>query len=96
MTFGGEVGANDRRFSPGEEINQILREELDSANITSTPKRAASPIYTKRRSSVLSKQDEPLLRRLCLMWLMGVEQLEASKCQEGVLLTQERVCPRVL
>ena len=51
-------------FSPGEEINQILRKDLGSANITSTPKRAVWPIYTKRRSSVLGEQDEPLCKAL--------------------------------
>ena len=54
------VGGNDddRRFSPNEETNRILREDLCNANITSTPKRAAWPIYTKRRSSVLGGQEE--------------------------------------
>ena len=41
VTPGGDVGTDDRRFSPGEETHRILREELVSANITSTPKRAA-------------------------------------------------------
>ena len=54
VMMAGDVDADERRFSPGEGINQILREELGSANITSTPKRAEWPIYTKRRSSVLS------------------------------------------
>ena len=54
VTLGGDLGADDRRFSPGEEINQISRKVLGSANITSTPKRAAVPLYTKRGSSVLS------------------------------------------
>ena len=55
------VGGNDddRRFSPDEETNRILREDLCNANITSSPKRAAWPIYTKRRSSVLGGQEEP-------------------------------------
>ena len=38
VTLGGHVDADDRGFSPGEETNQILQEELGSANITSTPK----------------------------------------------------------
>ena len=50
MTNGGDVGIDDRMFSPGVELNQILREQLGSVNITSTPKRAARPIYTKRRT----------------------------------------------
>ena len=60
VTIGGDVGTDDKNFSPGVEINQILREELGSASITSTLKRAAWPIYTKRRGSVLSEQEEPL------------------------------------
>ena len=43
MTLDGDVDADERTFSPGEEINQILREELGSAKITSTPKRNAWP-----------------------------------------------------
>ena len=58
ITFGGDVDADKRRFSPGQEVSQILREELVNANITSTPKTAAWPLYTKRRSSVLCEQDE--------------------------------------
>ena len=55
------VGGNDddRRFSPNGETNRILREDLCNANITSTPKRAAWPIYTNKRSSVLGGQEEP-------------------------------------
>ena len=60
VTPGGDVGTGARKFSAGEETNRIFREELCSANITSTPKRASWPIYTKRRSSVLSEQEEPL------------------------------------
>ena len=44
VTIGGDVEVDDGRLSPGEEINQILRQELGSANVTSTPKRAAWPI----------------------------------------------------
>ena len=62
VTIGGGVDADDRKFTPGEENIQIFREELGSATITATPKRAAWPIYTKRRSSVLSDQDEPLCK----------------------------------
>ena len=51
VTIGEGVDADDRRCSPGDETNQIFREELGSANITWTPKRAAWPIYTKRHSS---------------------------------------------
>ena len=41
VTIGGDVQVDDRSLSPGVEINQVLREELVSANITSTPKKAA-------------------------------------------------------
>ena len=40
----------------------MMWEELGSVNITSTPKRAAWPIYSKRRSSVLKEPDEPVCR----------------------------------
>ena len=63
MTMAGNVDADDKRFSPGEN-NQIFRKELGSANITSTPKRAAWPTYTKIRSSVLSGRDKPLLEEV--------------------------------
>ena len=62
VTPGGDVGGDDERFSPGVEINQSLREELGSANITSTPKRTAWPIYTKRCSSVSRELDEPVCK----------------------------------
>ena len=58
VTTGGDVGADDRRFSPDVEVDQMLREELGSATVTSTPKRAVWPIYSKRRSSVLRDSDE--------------------------------------
>ena len=62
VTPGGDVGTDVRRISPGEETDRILREELGSTNITSTPKRAEWPIYTRRRSSVLSEQEESLCK----------------------------------
>ena len=58
MTTGGDVEADDRRFSPDVEVDQMLREELGRATVTSTPKRAVWPIYSKRRSSVLRESDE--------------------------------------
>ena len=39
VTPGGDVGTAVRRFSPGEETDRVLREELGSANITSTPEK---------------------------------------------------------
>ena len=62
VTTGGDVGVDDRRFSPDAEINRILREELGSATVTSTPKKAAWPIYSKRRGSVLKEPDEPVCK----------------------------------
>ena len=43
VALNGDVNADDRRFSLGEEINQILQEELGRANITSTQKRLHGP-----------------------------------------------------
>ena len=62
VTNGGDVDVGDRRFSPDAEINRILREELGSVTVTSTPKRAAWPIYNKGRSSVLNEPDEPVCK----------------------------------
>ena len=58
VTVGEDVVANDRRFSPREGINQTLRNELGCLNLTSTPIRAAWPIYTEKHSSVLGEQDK--------------------------------------
>ena len=58
---GGDVVTDVKRIFSGEETDRILREELGSTNIISTPKRAAWPLYTRRRSSVLSEQ-EPLCK----------------------------------
>ena len=41
VRFGWDVDADNIRFSPGEDVNQIFREKLVSANITSSPKKAA-------------------------------------------------------
>ena len=59
---GGDIGTDVGRCSPGKETDQILREELGRANITSTPKGIAWPIYNKRRSSVLKEPDEPVCK----------------------------------
>ena len=64
VTPGGDVGTDVRRFPPGVEAHRILREELGSTNITSTPKRPAWPIYIKRRSSVLIEQEEQLCKAI--------------------------------
>ena len=60
VTLGGDVGTDVRRISPGEKNDRILREELGSTNITSTPKKTVRRIYAKRRGSVLSEQEGPL------------------------------------
>ena len=96
VTPDGDVGTGGRRFFPDEETDRILREELGSANVNSTPRRAVWPIYTKTRSRVLSEQEEPLCKAVMFDVSVGVEQLEASNCQRGMLLTRVRVCPRVL
>ena len=62
LTIGGDVDVDDRRFSLDVEINRILLEELGSATVTSTLKRAAWPIYSKRRSSVSEEPDETLCK----------------------------------
>ena len=49
VTIGGDVGVENRRSSPDVEVDHILREELGSAAVTSTPKRAVWPIYSKIR-----------------------------------------------
>ena len=92
VTIGGNVDADDRKFSLGEENIQILWEELGTANITSAPKRAAWPIYTKRRSSVLSRRDNPLCKAVMFdvaSWsgtTGGVELLrgKATNTSEGL------------
>ena len=59
VTIGGDFGVDDSRFSPDAEVDQMLREELGGATVTSTPKMVVWPIYSKRRSSVLREPDEP-------------------------------------
>ena len=51
VTTGGDVGVDDRRFSPDMEVYQMLREELGSTTVTSTPKRAVCP-FTARDAAV--------------------------------------------
>ena len=64
MKLGEDLQLSDRRFSQNEEINPFSQEERGSAitKINSNPKSAVWPIYTKKRSSVLSRQDEPLCK----------------------------------
>ena len=39
VAIGGDVGVDDRRFFQDMGVNEILREELASVNVTSTPKK---------------------------------------------------------
>ena len=57
-TSGGEFDEGDGRFSLEREVDQMLRESLSNATVTSTPKRAVWPIYSKRRSSVMEESEE--------------------------------------
>ena len=92
VTIDGDVDVDERWLSPGEKLNQILREELGRAKITSTPERAAWPIYTKRRTSVLSEQDEPFCKAMIFdvdsggVTVGGVElsRRNATNTSEGV------------
>ena len=96
VTLGEDVGADDGTCSPGEENNQILREEQGSANITSTPNKSARPICTKKRSSVLAEHDEPLGKAVMVDVASGSRTVGAENCREGMLLVQVKMCPRVL
>ena len=66
-------------------MNRILREKLGSATVTSTPKTAASPIYSKRRSSVSEEPDEPVCKAVVFDVASG------SGTVGGVELSRENV-----
>ena len=93
VTNGGNVDVVDRGFSPDVEVDQILREELGGPNVTSTPKRAAWPIYSKRGSSVLDKQEETLCKSVMFdvasgsgeVGGVGLSKGKATSTSEGVL-----------
>ena len=87
------VGGNDddRRLSPNEETNRILREDLCNANMTSTPKRAAWPIYTKKRSSVLGRQEEPRCKAVMFDVASGSGTAGAVESRENETVTSEGV-----
>ena len=92
VTPGRIFDVADRRSSSGMEINEILREELGSATVTSTPKRVAWPIYSKRRSSVLKEPGEPVCKAVVFDVACGsgtVGGVELSR--EGVTDTCEGV-----
>ena len=83
VTTGGDVGVGDRRFSPDAEINRILREELGSATVTSTPKMAAWPIYSKGRSIVLTEPDEPVCKAVVFDVASGSEEVGDVRFSKG-------------
>ena len=85
VTIGGDVGIDDRRFSPDVEVDQSLRETLGGANVTSTPKRAIWPIYSKRRSSVMKELDEPVCKAVVFDVASGSETVGGvGLAKEGV------------
>ena len=85
VTIGGDVGVDDRRFSPDVEVDQMLREELGSATVTSTPKRAVWPIYSKRQSSVMKEPDEPVYQAVVFDVASGSETVVGvGLVKEGV------------
>ena len=96
VTFGGCVAADDRRFSLGDEINQSLREELGSANITSTPERAIWPIYTKRRSGMFRELDEPPCEAVVLDVASGRGTVGCGELSRGNVINASEGGPRVL
>ena len=92
VTIDEDVNVGARRFSPGLEINQILLEEFGGANVTSTPKRAAWPIYTKRRSSGLRGLDEPVCKAVLFDVVSGSGTVGGIELSRGnVTNPSERV-----
>ncbi len=85
LTIGGGVDAAGRRCSSVVEIDQSLRETLGSANLTSTPKRAIWPIYSKRKSSVIREADEPVCKAV------GFDVASGSDTVGGAGLAKEGV-----
>ena len=85
LTSGEAVGTDIIEYSPGEETDRILCEELGRANITSTPKKAAWPNDTKKRGSVLGEQEGPL----CKAFMFDVAS--GSGTDGGVELSREKV-----
>ena len=88
VTPSEDVGTDVIEYSPGEETDRILREELGRANITSIPKRAAWRIYAKRPGSVLGEQEEPLCKAVMFDVASGSETVG------GVELSRENVTDR--
>ena len=84
----GDIGTDIGRCSSGEETDPILREELSRTNITSTPKMAAWPIYTKKRGSLLGEQEGPLRKAVMFDVAIGIGTVG------GVELSRESVTDR--
>ena len=92
VTIGGDIGVESRRFSPDVEIDQILREELGSATVTSIPKRAVWPFYSKRRSSLLKEPDKPVCKAVVFDMASGSETVGgAGLSKEDVSAPSEGV-----
>ena len=67
------------------EVDQMLREELGRTTVTSTPKRAVWPIYSKRRSSVMKEPDEPICKAVVFDVGSGSETVGgAGSAKEGI------------
>ena len=92
VTISGNVDVVDRSFSPDVEVDQSLREDLGGANVTSTPKRAVWPTYSKRRSSVLDKQEEPLCKAVMFVVASGSGEVgDVGLSKRNVTNTSEGV-----
>ena len=61
LTSSANVEGSDYEvsFRERDEVDRILREELDGSRVTSTPVKGLWPIYGKRRSSVLGGHEAP-------------------------------------
>ena len=83
VTIGGDVDVDNRRFSPDVEVDRILREELGSATVTSTPRRAIWPIHSKRRSSVSKEPDETVCKAVVFDVASGSGTVGGAKLSRG-------------
>ena len=96
VTIGGNVGASDGRFFRAKKLIRICWR----SRVVRTSLRLREGLhgpYTPKDAAVCSAvRRNHFAKRWFLMWLVGVGQLEASICQEGMLLRQVKVCPRAL
>ena len=93
VTISGNVDVVDRRFSPDVEVDQSLREELGGANVTSTPKRAVWSMYSKRRSSVLDKQEEPFCKAVMFDVAIGRGEVGDVGLSKGNVTNTSEIVP---